>query len=152
MPDHTLDIFAALFRVLPTLQDVVYKHLDRRTRVKRELADQLAKQLAAIGRLFKKSSTLIEAGKGREVGVVCAELHTEMELLGSGVMTRVLGKKSAQGFLRTAHRAAKIEDAAAELIPLKPAEMTPHLKVLDEAAGMFRALANEAKRRGTRSR
>ncbi len=153
MVELVMGILTDLLKLAPTLQDVLYKHLDRRSRKKRDLADQLASHLTTITRLFRKSAKLIREGdKKGEIGRVCSQLHAEVELLGNNVMAKVIGATPTKRFLVVAHRAADVEALAAELAGKPAAEIEPYLKTLEEAVGIFRALGNEAKRRGSHPR
>lgn len=145
-----LSVTAALWNVVPPLQKVIYMHFDRRSKTKRELADELAAHLRALARLFKKAAKLIREGdKKGQIGDVCAQLHTEMDLLGRRVISKVLGKAPADRFLAAGHRAADAEGVAAELLGKNRRDLEPYVKTLEEAAGTFRGLGAAAARKGT---
>ncbi len=146
-----LKISSAVVKMLPTLQDVIYKHLDRRSKMKRELADQLASHLSSVSRLFKRSATLLKKrDKRNEIGTVCGQLHAEVNQLDANVMSKILSKRAAKRFLEQGHEAADVELVGAELVQHKSVDLSPYVASLESISGMFRGLARDAKRKGTK--
>ena len=148
---EALKISSAVVKMVPTLQDVIYKHLDRRSKRKRELADQLASHLSSVSWLFKRSATLLkQRDKRNQIGGVCGQLHAEVDQLDAKVMSKILSKKAATRFLEQGHEAAGVELVAAELLQHKSVNLAPYIASLESISGMFRGLASDAKRKGTR--
>ena len=143
-------VAGALLKLVAPIQDAVYKHLDRRSKGKRELADVLAKHLSAIARLFSRSANLLEKrDPDNQLGTVCHKLHVEIDLLEKKVMSRVLTKPQAKRFLKEGHIAAGVELAGAELLSSGVSDLSTFVQGLRNAAAMFRSLAADAKRKGT---
>ncbi len=146
----TLKISSAILEMIPTLQEIVYKHLDRRSKLKRELADQLASHLSSLSRLFKKSATLLRGRDQNQIGQTCWQLHTEVEQLETKVMSKILSKRASNKFSKLGHEVADVEAMAAELLSKPSVNLDPHIATLKSVSGMFRGLANDAKRKGTK--
>jgi hypothetical protein len=145
-----LAIMTALLKMVSPLQDAIYKHLDRRSKRKREMADVLSEHLSSISRLFKRSATLLkQRDTGNQLGTVCAQLHTEVEILDKKVMGKLLPKRLASQFLKEGHNAAAVEQAGYQLLNSGVRDLSPYVSGLETASGMFRGLAEDAKRKGT---
>lgn len=147
-----LAIMTALLKMVSPLQDAIYKHLDRRSKAKREMADVLSAHLFSVSRLFKRSATLLkQRDTGNQLGTVCARLHTEVNLLDEKVMAKLLPKRLASQFLTEGQKAAAVEQAGYELLNSGIKDLSPYVSGLETASGLFRSLAEDAKRKGTSS-